>query len=317
MKKHILLGAASVALITASLYVTSCMFIPKSEEKLEFSKNKNSVSLGKTTYKLVWQDEFDQASLNTDDWNRVVWNAGKVNNEVQKYVADASYSKIGPASEGSTDGSSLKIVAKKNSGTWSSARIDTSDKQKFKYGYFEARIKMPVAYKATTASEANYIEDNKGVWPAFWMMPNGTDDDPNGMYGVWPRSGELDIMEYSPSTSGQSVYSTIHHATSATDAKDSYSSLGKNQITAPSYDDEGDWHTYGLLWTSGTLESFFDGESRGTVYANPGNKNWAKWPYDQDFYIILNLAMGGNLGGAINSSMQMAEYEIDYVRVYQ
>ena len=190
---------------------------------------------------------------------------------------------------------------------------------------------MPIAYKNTTETEANLLVDdeetpvNNGVWPAFWMMPNGTESvdeegntvyDPNGEYGAWPRSGELDIMEYSPSTSGQTVYSTIHHATSTTDATDKYSSLGRKEIEVPSYNNESDWHTYGLLWTSGTLEAFYDGKSLGTVYANAGN-SWAKWPYDKDFYLILNLAMGGNLGGSIDGKMNMAVYEIDYVRVYQ
>jgi beta-glucanase (GH16 family) len=83
------------------------------------------------------------------------------------------------------------------------------------------------------------------------------------------------------------------------------------------FDDPYEWHTYGLLWTSGTVEAYYDGKSLGTVYANPGSNNWAKWPYDQNYYIILNLAMGGTLGGAINSDMKRAEYDVDYVRVYK
>ncbi len=298
--------------LTASLSVISfsaCCFLPSGEEKLDLSN-----------YKLVWSDEFAESSLDTDYWSREVWNAGKVNNEVQSYTASDTNLTLGAetsssessSSKLSTDGSTLKINAVSTNGqTWTSARINTSGKVSIKYGYIEARLKMPVAYDAS-----GNVCDNTGVWPAFWMMPeNAVDSDGNetsgGVYGVWPRSGEIDILEYSPGTTGQKVYSTLHHAASKTDATDTYPSLGSKTFENPY-----EWHTYGLFWTSGTIEAFYDGVSLGSVYANPGN-NWANWPYDQNFYIILNLAMGGNLGGAINSEMRKAVYEVDYVRVYQ
>lgn len=320
MKKtrKIIVALSSLALAAA---LSSCIFFPQKEESLTYSKDWNKVTIGDNVYKLKWSDEFDQEDgLDTSNWNRVVWAKGHVNNEVQAYKADEKYSKV--------SNGTLKIVAQGSGSSWNSGRIDTSGKQPFKYGYFEARIKLPVGYKATTESEENLLVDeegnpvNNGVWPAFWMMPeDATDEDgkslgTGGQYGVWPRSGEIDIMEYSPSTAGNSAYATLHHALSETDATDVYPSLGRKAVSTPTYDNDSDWHRYGLLWTSGTLEAFYDGNSLGTVYANGGG-SWAKWPYDQDFYIILNLAMGGVLGGAINSGMRMAVYEIDYVRVYQ
>jgi beta-glucanase (GH16 family) len=78
-----------------------------------------------------------------------------------------------------------------------------------------------------------------------------------------------------------------------------------------------EWHTYGLRWTDEYVEAFIDNVSLGTKYYNDQKGNFATWPYDQKFYIILNLAMGGDLGGSIDSSLTEAVYEIDYVRVYQ
>ncbi len=316
-RTHKLLIAASSVILAAVL--SSCIFFPEKEESLQYSKDETKVTLGNKVYKLAWSDEFDGTSLDTDNWNRQNWPKGKVNNEVQSYSTDAKYSTVSD--------NTLKITAQGSGATWTSARIDTAGKYSFKYGYVEARIKLPVAYKKTTASEDNLLVDeegnavNNGVWPAFWMMPENLIDDEGkdtggGVYGVWPRSGEIDIMEYSPSTAGNSAYATLHHALSETDATDMYPSLGRMPVETPVYDNDSDWHRYGMLWTSGTLEAFYDGKSLGTVYANGGG-SWAKWPYDQDFYIILNLAMGGNLGGAIDSGMKMAVYEIDYVRVYQ
>ena len=320
-RTHKLLIAVSSVILAAT--ISSCIFLPEKEETVEYSKT--SVKIGENTFKLVWADEFDDDGvLDTDNWNRLNWKKGVVNNEVQAYSDDAQYSVV-------KDGT-LKIYAKKSGSNWTSARIDTSNKQKFKYGYFEARIKQPVAYTATSESESNMLVDeeenpvNNGVWPAFWMMPNAVEEvdeegntvnHPDGMYGVWPRSGEIDIMEYSPVTHGKSAYATLHHSQSEDKADvDTYPSLGFKKIETPTYDNESDWHTYGMLWTEGTLEAFYDGVSLGNVYFN-SKRGWVDWPYDQDFYLILNLAMGGTLGGAIDSNMKMAVYEIDYVRVYQ
>lgn len=299
MKKIKTVAVAITACLAVGALATSCMFLPDKDEKLDFK-----------SLKLLQAFDFDDDSLDTDYWNEQVWNPGVVNNEVQSYVKGNA--KI-VDDDTATDGKILRLTATSTNGsTWKSSRIDTATKFNFNTGYIEARLRMPVAY-----DKNGDIVENKGVWPAFWMMPENLIDEDGkdtkgGVYGTWPRSGELDIMEYSPSTSGEKTYSTIHHALSKTDGTDQYSSLGSIV-----FDDPYDWHTYGLYWTSGTLEAFYDGVSLGTVYANPGNENWAKWPYDQDFYIILNLAMGGNLGGAINKEMRKVEYDVDYIHVYK
>ncbi|MDD7269291.1 MAG: glycoside hydrolase family 16 protein [Treponema sp.] len=307
MKKYkSLLLVTSAALL--GVVMSSCCFIPPKEEKLDLSK-----------MTLVWEDDFSDEKLNEEDWwyfegvaskgdnaDTIVSEAlntitGPIhNNEIQNYKK--SCVTVGDATDSdSVNGRTLKITAKSTNGiNWDSGKIQTSNKVDMKYGYIEARLKMPVAYD----KNGNEIANN-GVWPAFWIMPT------NSEYGIWPRSGEIDIMEYSPSTSGDKAYATLHHALSQTNATDVYPSLGSTIIN------DGEYHTYGVMWTSGTLEAFYDGESLGTVYANPGYDNWAQWPYDQEFYVIINLAMGGNLGGSINKDMRKAVYEIDYVRYYK
>ena len=243
-------------------------------------------TLSKDGLTLVWSDEFNSGSVpSTSDWSYEIWNPGYVNNEKQYYVQNADNAYV-------SDGT-LKIKAlKDSSGKWTSARINTYGHHSFTYGYIEARIKMPAG---------------NGVWPAFWMMPE------NSAYGTWPASGELDIMEYSPATQGTKVFSTVHHSKSAAaKTTDAYSSLGSISIS----DAATAFHTYGMRWTDQYIETFYDDTSLGKKYYNDGN-GWVNWPYDKPFHIILNLAMGGTLGGTIDSSLTSATYEIDYVRVYQ
>ena len=265
--------------------VSSCGFLPEDEEK---TLNKNGLTL-------VWSDEFDSGSVpSNSNWTHEVWGPKKYNNEEQYYTNSEKTAYI-------SDGT-LKIKAYKENGNWYSARLKTENatgSHSWKYGLFEAKIKMP---------------KGNGVWPAFWMMPHDpTGNSGNGSYGVWPRSGELDIMEYSPGTQGSKVYATVHHSKSSSEAeKDSYSTLGSKVIN----DAATEWHTYAIQWTAEYIEVFFDDVSLGIKYYND-EKGWVNWPYDQKFYIILNLAMGGNLGGSIDSSLTEAIYEIDYVRVYQ
>jgi len=258
-----------------TMLFNSCMFLPPTHESGNECADMN----------LVWSDEFDGSSLNMKNWVYETGNSGWGNNEVQNYVTDSANSTV--------SNGTLKINAIKKNGEWTSARIVTRGKHSWKYGYMEARIKVPSGIS--------------GIWPAFWMMPE------KSVYGGWPRSGELDIMEYSPATAGEGTFATVHHSASKENSgSDKYDSLGKKVIKNRT----SEFHTYALKWTETYVEAFYDGESLGVKYVNDG-KGFVNWPYDQEFYIILNLAMGGNLGGAIPSDMTKAVYEIDYVRVYQ
>ena len=233
---------------------------------------------------LVWQDEFDYSGVpDKTKWKYQTGAGGWGNNELQNYLDNTSEAKTAVVED-----NVLKIKAYKSDSKWYSARLNT--KKSWKYGYIEARLK---------------VTDRKGAWPAFWMMPQ------NSVYGTWPDSGEIDIMENAPVTCGNhKVFSTLH-------AKGHYAGNGKS-IGAKVYDENlsAEWHTFGILWTENKITAYYDDVERGS-YENNGNIN--DWPYKEDFYIILNLAIGGDLGGTgfVNSLNGEAEFLVDYVRVYQ
>lgn len=238
----------------------------------------------KENMSLVWSDEFDGTSAepNPDNWDYNTGGHGWGNGERQNYTKDRSNSFV--------SNGTLKIVAHKNdSGKWTSARLMSSFKQSFTYGYIEFRAKLPV---------------EKGSWPALWMMPQFS------AYGNWPRSGEIDVMEYATNTWGKKTYGTVHcKAGSGGNAVNS-DYIEISNVTK--------WHTYAVLWQEDSIQWYYDGKFL-TEYKNPHTENepWAAWPFDKPFYIIMNVAMGGTLGGDIPGNLEKCQMEVDYVRVYQ
>ena len=163
-----------------------------------------------------------------------------------------------------------------------------NSKDSWLYGYFEARMKMPVG---------------KGTWPAFWMMPKN--------FNKWPDDGEIDIMEfvgYEPNV----VHSTVHTA--------AYNhSIGTQKGNKTSVSNAStEFHVYSLEWTPTYIKGFADGKEY-FKFSNDNQNNKATWPFNAPFYLKLNLAWGGDWGGAqgIDPAALPATYEIDYVRVYQ
>lgn len=273
--KHVKKMALVAGVCAAGALVTSCIFLPDWNDGMITDKDKGT---------LVWSDEFD-SSFNTAYWNYETGAGGWGNNEVQNYTDNGRNIEV--------SNGTLKIIAKKDGSSWTSARLTTKGKIHSKYGYIEARLKMP--------------QGDSGIWPAFWMMPN------DSAYGTWPRSGELDIMEYSPGTSGKQIFATVHHSTLGNEGADTYNTLGNRT----DIDDKAtEWHLYALKWTENYVEAFYDDVSLGVKYVNDGS-GFVNWPYDKDYFVILNLAMGGNLGGPIPADMTEAVYEIDYVRWYK
>ncbi len=239
--------------------------------------------------KLVWNDEFksDSKILKPDQkkWKYQLGNSGWGNKEIENYTDSINNAYI--------SNGTLKIVARKNSnGNWTSARLNS--KFSFTYGYLEARLKVP---------------SELGTWPAFWMMP----EEPSA-YGAWPQSGEIDVIEHCPNAPfwGHQgfVFSTVHYGKSTEFHRSS--SLGHTTFKTAS----SQFHTYAILWTKDSITAFYDGKPIGNGYDQKG-KSWTKWPFNKNFYILLNLAMGGTLGGKIANNYNKAVYEIDYVRVYQ
>ena len=242
-------------------------------------------TLTKDDLTCVWQDEFEYTGVpDTSKWKYQTGAGGWGNNELQYYTDNTSTADTAIVEDGH-----LKIKAYNNGSGWKSARLNS--KQSWQYGYIEARMK---------------ITDRKGAWPAFWMMPQ------NSEYGDWPDSGEIDIMENAPASQGDNTVFSSLHAAGHYDANPK--SIGRKNFKTDLF---SDWHTFGIMWTEEKITAYYDDVAVGS-YTNEGT-GYVDWPYDKDFYIILNLAIGGNLGRTeyVGNLNGQAEFLIDYVRVYQ
>lgn len=239
-------------------------------------------------WNLVWQDEFSYTGLpDSTKWNFDTHGNeyGWGNNELQWYTEKNL--KNARVSDGI-----LKITAHKEpteSKNYSSARLTTKNKGDWKYAKIEVRAKMPTG---------------RGTWPAIWMLPT------ENVYGTWPRSGEIDIMEhvgYDPNT----VHSTVH--------THKYNHMIGTQVGKPIFLETAttDFHVYTTEWDEDEIRSYVDGE----LYFSFKNEEsgFAAWPFDQPFHLILNLAIGGGWGGqrGVNDDLFPHVFEIDYVRVYK
>jgi beta-glucanase (GH16 family) len=180
----------------------------------------------------------------------------------------------------------LHIVAKKEDSTYTSTKITTKNKFQFKYGRVEARAKIPVGH---------------GIWPALWML--GSNIDQVG----WPLCGEVDILEYVGREPHQ-VFNSIH-------TKDSHGNTINTKKTRLDTIEEG-FHLYAANWTPEKIDFFVDGDLLYTF--KPGSKTVEIWPFDQPFYLILNVAIGGNFGGPeVDDGIFPQEFVVDYIKVFQ
>ena len=236
-------------------------------------------------YQLVWNDEFDSGSeLNQNDWTHEVKPSGWVNNELQNYV---NHKTPDGALVTEVKNGTLRITALKENGKIYSGRVYAKVKSGWTYGYIEASIKLP---------------KGKGTWPAFWMMPVN--------FKSWPADGEIDIMEevgYHPDYVSSSLHANAHVHSNNTQVTHEMKCAGA----------EGEFHTYAILWTSKNITTYVDGK----VQLSYDNRGLGRddWPYDDPFYIIFNLAWGGDWGGAqgVDESVLPVTMEVDYVRVFQ
>lgn len=240
-------------------------------------------------YQLVWNDEFDGDVLNKSDWTHEVQSPYWVNNELQYYVNTAYDGKfVTEVSDGT-----LKINCfKATDGRICSGRIYAKVGSGWKYGIFEARIKLP---------------KGKGTWPAYWMMPVNND----WSVTPWPKCGEIDIMEevgYHPNYTSSSIHCEAYNHMIGTQKT-------KERLTQGAQDE---FHTYKLEWTDRYIRTYVD-DKLLLDFANDGRGNISTWPFNRAFYPILNLAWGGDWGGAqgVDENCLPATMEVDYIRVFQ
>lgn len=242
---------------------------------------------------LVWAEEFDYSGLpDKANWTYDVGNGcdlpcgcGWGNQELQYY------SEARPENARVENGHLIIEAHQEQIETnqYSSARIATRTKGSWKYGKLEIRAKLPMG---------------KGTWPAIWMLPT------ENQYGGWPKSGEIDIMEHVGHVP-DSIYGTVHTG--------AFNWLkGTHRGGAAELDDLADeFHTYGIDWDESKIDFFVDDR----VYMSFQNENSGEeaWPFDQPFYLILNLAVGGILGGkeGVGEDIWPQQMLVDYIRVYQ
>lgn len=226
--------------------------------------------------KLIWEENFNGKSLDEKVWNFELGDHGWGNHERQNYTTDNHVVKDGV----------LIITAKKEGDKYTSTRITTAGKKEFKYGYFEARAKLPAG---------------KGIWPAFWMLGSNI-----GKVG-WPMAGEIDILEY-VGREPHMVFTSLH-------TKDSHGNTVNTRKTNFENIEEG-FHLYAVNWTADKIEFFVDDKPVYTFV--PRDKSEEVWPFDQPFYFLLNVAVGGDFGGPeVDDSIFPQQFIIDYIKVYQ
>lgn len=244
----------------------------------------------KEGYSLVWNDEFEKdGPPDPEKWSFDVGNHQWYNGELQAYTnrKDNVYVKDGH----------LYIIARKQKDgerEYTSARVTTSGKKSWKYGYFEIKAKLP---------------KGKGSWPAIWMLP---DSQKQGRR--WPECGEIDIMEHAGCNEDRIVFS-LHSAKHNHTRNDTvqYSTTREVEGVCSSF------HTYGMEWTPDFIKYYVD-DILLCQYNKTDDKEdmtEAAWPYDQPFYLILNIAVGGSMGGEVDEKSLPYVMEVDYVRVYQ
>ncbi len=237
-------------------------------------------------YKLVWSDEFNSTELDEDKWEIQLGDGSAYglwqwgNNEAQYYRAENI----------EVTGGHLRIKAQAESFAgydYTSGRLRSLNLGDFKYGKIEASIRM---------------SDIGGLWHAFWMLPSNPSE-------PWPISGEIDIMEY-VGNSPNEILNTVHFS----DQFGNHNFIGDPEPFFP----DNNFHLYAVVWDENSITWYLDNVETYKILRT-NDLISATWPFDAEFHLLLNTAVGGNLGGDIdNSALQNPRFmEVDYVRVYQ
>jgi len=236
----------------------------------------------------VWHDEFDGDAINLGNWTYDIGGWGWGNGEAQYYTDRPENARV--------ENGLLVIEARFErfqDSYYTSARLKSQGLQEFQYGRIEARIKVP---------------SGAGVWPAFWMLGSTFDRNPdNPIESNWPDAGEVDIMEYI-GKEPDLIMGTVHGP--------GYSgALGLGRWNRQDFDIADDFHTYAIEWDADGIRWFFDGEMYGEKDPSIVGDRWV---FDQPFFFILNLALGGSFPGPIGLDVEFPVHMyVDYVRVYQ
>ena len=241
--------------------------------------------------KLVWSDEFNYNGLpdtlkwGYDSGKGCPENCGWGNNELQYYT-------VNRLENARVENGKLIIETKKepyNQAAYTSSRLVTKNKGDWKYARIEVKAKIPAG---------------TGMWPAIWMLPTKWE------YGGWPHSGEIDVMEnvgYWPDSSLSTIHTGAYNG--AINTQKTKGVNRKDLSTA--------FHVYAIEWTADAI-SFSIDSLQYHVFKNEHTGS-ETWPFDKEFHLLLNIAVGGNWGGkfGVDDNIFPQKMEVDYVRVYQ
>jgi beta-glucanase (GH16 family) len=248
---------------------------------------------------LVWADEFNGSTGSPIDPTKWTYDTGNlnVNNELEIYCAPSTATPpCDPANPNAfIDGSGHLVIQHRlvNGTTWTSARLKTQGVKTFQYGRIEASIQIP---------------SHQGLWPAFWMLG----DDITTV--SWPACGEVDIMENWPGIGPTKNATTLHGP-----GYSGGSGLSSQFAFPNSERVDTAFHTYGIMWSQNMMQFYFDDPTNITFVRTADDiPASTTWPFNNPFFLIANMAVGGNLGGTPDATTASAgPMLIDYVRYYQ
>ena len=299
---------ATVQLLTMAIALCGCVFseAPKADKLAARALNANPAGTTSVIYPApnldsddyspgkewtpVWSDEFDGATLNPEHWNRQVLGAGHFNEEFQEYTASDENAYL--------EDHCLVIKAIHNGvehgpGQYTSARLNTAQKHTWTYGKIAARIQLP---------------HGQGMWPAFWML--GANCIENGGDTRWPFCGEIDILELYGSRNDAVVEANLHFA----DRGGAHKMMGAvaHEIEKGRFADQ--FHVFEIEWDEACITWRVDGNE----YARGDLSGESMEEFQREFFILLNLAVGGTWSGSPDASTPFPQYMyVDWVRVYQ
>lgn len=241
-------------------------------------------------WELVWSDEFEADKLDLKNWNFQVEEAGQFNDEWQRYTNSIN--------NAYTDQGCLVIKAIHESNVhgmdqYSSARLNTANKQTWKYGKISARIQLPYS---------------QGLWPAFWML--GANINENGGDTPWPQCGEIDILELYGSKDNAVVEVNLHYA----DQSDSHASMGAIPYKLAEGNFADAFHIFELEWDANSIAWLVDGEQVASMPISTDELS----EFHKEFFILLNIAVGGFHAGRPDDTSIFPQYMyVDWVRVFK
>lgn len=241
-------------------------------------------------WSLVWSEEFNSDSLNEENWNRQVEPAGRFNDEWQRYTNSTDNAYV--------ENNKLVIEAKHvgeahGVNQYTSARLNTANKQSWTYGKIVARIKLP---------------HGMGIWPAFWML--GANIDENGGDTPWPQCGEIDILELYGAKDDSVVEANLHYA----DSTNSHAQMGAVSFKLDTGTFSDEYHLFELEWKPEQIIWKVDGQPYAALDISSAEFNEFHRPH----FLLLNIAVGGTFAGRPDATTPFPQkMYVDWIRVFQ